>query len=124
MTETYVTIDGGCTAQKHAKKSALDEFLGETEEDNPDDRQDNIQEEIKRYTKERLASQNSDPLDWWELNEFRFHHIACIAKSILAVPATSTSKERLFSTAGLTVTRLRNSLKPENVNALVFLKKF
>ena len=43
--------------------------------------------------------------------------------SILCVPATSTASERLFSTAGLTVTNLGSCLKPENVDAFVFLNK-
>ena len=58
-----------------------------------------------------------------ELNEFRFTMLANVAKSILYIPATSTSSEQLFSTAGLTVAKLRNCLKPQNVDVLVFLNK-
>ena len=42
--------------------------------------------------------------------------LAKVARLILCIPAT-------FSTAGLTVTKLRSCLKPENVDALVFLNK-
>jgi len=58
-----------------------------------------------------------------EMNEFTFKTLAKVARSILCVPATSTASERLFSIAGLTVTNLRSCLKPENVDAFVFLNK-
>ena len=48
ITESYVSIDDDCPAQLRAKKSALDELLGETEEDDPDDGQGSVQEESKR----------------------------------------------------------------------------
>ena len=57
------------------------------------------------------------------MNELRFKHLSRLAKSVLCVPATSTVSERLFSTAGLTVTNLQSCLKPENVNVFVFLNK-
>ena len=46
--------------------------------------------------------------------------LAEIARRLLCVPASSTASERLFSTA---VSKIRNSLKPENVDALLFLNK-
>lgn len=62
-------------------------------------------------------------VEWWKTNAARFPDLAKVARAILCIPATSTPSERLFSTAGLTVTKLRNSLKPENVDALLFLNK-
>ena len=51
-----------------------------------------------------------------------FKTLAKVTRSVLCVPATSTASERLFSTAGLTVTNLR-SLKPDNVDAFVSQQK-
>ena len=39
------------------------------------------------------------------------------------MPATSPSAERVFSTAGLKITKLQSNLKPKNVDALIFLTK-
>ena len=57
------------------------------------------------------------------MNASRFPRLAEIARRLLCVPASSTASERLFSTAGSTVSKIRNSLKPENVDALLFLNK-
>ena len=102
------------------KKTAFDVLLGE-EETNGDST--NNEEQISQYFAEKPAPRDCYPLNWWKQNEFRFKYLAKIARSILCVPATSTASERLFSTAGLTVTKLRSCLKPENVDALLFLNK-
>ena len=122
---TRVGVKITSSPPKRHKKSALDELLGDR--GGEDEGESGIEDECKKYMyfTERLLPRNSDPLEWWKLNKFRFPHLAAVAKSVhvLAIPATSTSSERLFSTAGLTVTKLRNCLKPDNVNALVFLNK-
>jgi hypothetical protein len=66
-------------------------------------------------------SVHTNPLVWWKLNETRFPHLARLARKILCIPATSASSERVFSTAGLTITQARASLKPENASSLIFL---
>ena len=73
------------------------------------------------FFSETGAPRNSDPLAWWNNNSSRYPRISQLVKSLFAIPATSTSSERLFSVAGLTVTRLRSGLTRENVNALIFL---
>ena len=97
-------------------KTAFDILLGEEEESSDN----NCEAEVNQYFAEKVATTETDPLQWWKLNEFRFKTLAKVARSILCVPATSTLSERLFSTAGLTVTNLRSCLKPDNVDALVF----
>ena len=101
------------------QKTAFDILLGEQDEGE----NTSIEDELHRYFTEKVAPRNSNPLEWWKQNSFRFPVLTKVARLILCIPATSTSSERLFSTAGLTVTKLRSCLKPENVDALVFLNK-
>uniref|UniRef100_A0A096M601 BED-type domain-containing protein n=1 Tax=Poecilia formosa TaxID=48698 RepID=A0A096M601_POEFO len=62
----------------------------------------------------------ANPLQWWASNQGRFPRLANLSRKYLAVPATSTPSERIFS-AGNTITRKRASLHPAHVDALVFL---
>ena len=96
---TRVGVEITSSPPKCDKKSALDELLGDTEE-GENEGESGIGDECKRYFTERLLPRNSDPLEWWKLNQFRFPHVAAVATSVFAVQATSTSSERLFSTAG------------------------
>jgi len=49
--------------------------------------------------------------------------LAGLAEKYLAITATSTPAERIFSVAGLIVSQLRASLTPEHVDMLVLLNK-
>ena len=46
-----------------------------------------------------------------------------MAKKYLAIPATSTPSERVFSVAGIMVDKRHAALTPEMIDALVFLNK-
>lgn len=95
----------------------MDKLLG-------DEQQESVSEhEVDAYFAEKVVSRLTNPLEWWKNNESRFPLIAVIAKSFLCVPVTSTPSERVFSKAGLIVSKLRSNLKPKNVNALLFLNK-
>ena len=111
--------DGEARPSCKKTKTAFDILLGEEEEvtDN------SCEAELNQYFAEKVATRDTDPLQWWSMNEFRFKTLAQVARSILCVLATSTASERLFSTAGLAVTNLRSCLKPDNVDAFVFLNK-
>lgn len=50
---------------------------------------------------------SADPLEWWKVNESKFHSLACMARHCLTVPASSESVERLFSSVGLVKSDLR-----------------
>ncbi|CAF2054163.1 unnamed protein product [Rotaria magnacalcarata] len=49
--------------------------------------------------------------------------LAAVARRILAIPASNTSVERLFSSAKLTVSDRRTRLGIEKIDKLMFLKK-
>ena len=79
-----------------------------------------ISEELYMFVKEPTASPETNPLEWWKVNQYRFPLLKNVAKRLLSIPATSVPSERIFSTSGLIVSKLRASLNPENV---VFLNK-
>ena len=106
--------------QKKAKKlTALDKLLGPEKEEVCV----TSQAELEQYLLEKTVKRTTEPLTWWKNNEKRFPKLAKVARALLNIPATSTPSERIFSVAGLTVTKLRSSLKPENVDSLIFLNK-
>lgn len=111
--------------QKSATRTAMSILLGSDEEDGGQEAEQDrsAEDEVKAYFSEKPPSKDSNPLAWWKANCGRFPRMAKVARHMLAIPATSASSERLFSTAGLTVTKLRSSLKPENVRAILYLNK-
>ncbi|MGH0161485.1 UNVERIFIED_CONTAM: hypothetical protein FKN15_041041 [Acipenser sinensis] len=82
-----------------------------------------IQQEMTIYASETPLDISEEPLIWWENNQTRFPSLAALAKSMLSIPATSIPSERVFSKAGMLVNKLCSSLKPENVDAVIFLNK-
>ena len=64
-----------------------------------------------------------DSLQWWRAHQDQFPLLATLARQYLAIPATGVPSERIFSSAGLTVTKLRAGLDPSNVDKLLFLHK-
>ena len=80
-------------------------------------------EELGQFLAEKVVSRKTNPLDWWKNNTHRYPRVAKVAREVLAIPATLAPSKKIFSTAGLTVTKLRSCLKPSSVDALVFLNK-
>ena len=68
--------------------------------------------------------QDNDPLVWWKEHEKQFPNIAILAKALLAIPATSASSERVFSVAGLTVSKTRARLSSSIVASMVYMHGF
>jgi len=107
------------------KCTGLDILLGGdyTTNESEDSEADPILKEVESYIKEKPIDREESPLVWWKQNQYKFPMISVVAKQFLSIPVTSTPAERVFSTAGLTVTWLWSSLMPEHVNMLVFLNK-
>jgi hypothetical protein len=98
-----MTQDGPSTSQPRNKKSP-------------------IQQEVDRYLEitPRASSVDVDILKWWKSQAEDLPLLAAVAKKILAIPATSASSERLFSSGGNVVTTQRTKLDPQLVEKLVF----
>lgn len=78
--------------------------------------------ELQSYLLDKSDLEKS-PLEWWADRETKYPRLSVIAKRVLAVPATSVPSERIFSSAGLIVTKLRNRLSSEVVDQIIFLNK-
>lgn len=79
--------------------------------------------ELTKYLQEDALDASCDPLMWWRDNQRRYPLLANLAKKYMCICATSTSSERMFSTAGNIATPERSCLKPHKVNMLVFLAR-
>nr|XP_039272276.1 zinc finger BED domain-containing protein RICESLEEPER 1-like [Styela clava] len=82
-----------------------------------------VSEDISQYLKEKLDrnTEQLDPLLWWHARKTDSPSLHKMAIRYLAIPCTSAPAERAFSSAGLTVSRLRTRLSGTHVNELNFL---
>ncbi|CAF3410164.1 unnamed protein product [Rotaria socialis] len=94
------------------------------------DKEDNIQQqpldrtEFDRYLgDETRIDNNTNILTYWHLNKSIYPNLARLAKRILAIPATNTTIERLFSDSGNTITDRRTRLDTDKINNLLFIKR-
>ena len=84
---------------------------------------DTSSDEVEHFQKEHALDPDSNALEWWKKNAERLPTLSRLARQLLCIPATSVPSERIFSISGNIVTKKRASLKPENVDMLVFLNK-
>ncbi len=71
-----------------------------------------------------LADDDGDDiLHFWSQNGHLFPTIAVIARDVLAIPASNTSVERLFSKSKNMITDKRTRMGVEKIDRLLFLKK-
>jgi hypothetical protein len=80
-----------------------------------------MEQELSRYIAMPDEALSSDPLNFWATNQGCYPSFAKVARSLLAIPATSTPSERLFSKAGHIVNSKRSLLSAKMVNQLSFL---
>ena len=86
---------------KKKKPNVLDRLLGEDVD--MDGESNSVTEEVDLFLQEHPIKCKEDPLTWWQGNINRFPHLAILAHRYLAIPATSTPSERVFSVAGIVV---------------------
>jgi hypothetical protein len=101
----------------------------------------NPRQELNEYLAEAVRYSGVDIIKWWAVSTFishphsfyplltmvqrhknRFPTLARMAKDYLAIPASSTDSERVFSRAGLIGTNRRSRLHEANFEALQVLR--
>ena len=103
------------------KKMLLDCLMGDIVDLTQENIPSTSELELERFISERVTV--ADPLLWWKMHGGNFPKLAPLARKYLAIPATEVPSERVFSAAGLTITKLRASLDPHNVDMILFVHK-
>jgi hypothetical protein len=81
-----------------------------------------VKSEEQRYLEQSVAPMNTDPLEWWSANEINFPVLIVMTMQYLGVPATSASADSLFSLAGHALDDLRQSMKEEMLEILMWAR--
>jgi hypothetical protein len=79
--------------------------------------------EVEEYLKEDKISFTQCPFNWWLNKKDKYPILAKMARIHLAIPATSTPSERLFSDAGNLLTAKRSRMNSELFQRIMFLKR-
>ena len=88
-----------------------------------EEKQPQASNEVEEYLKEDKILFNQCPFNWWFNKKNKYPVLSKIARIFLAIPATSTSSERLFSDAGNLMTSKRSNMDSELFKRIMFLKK-
>ncbi len=67
---------------------------------------------------------SAEVLAWWKANSRKYPNLSKMVKDFLAVPATSASSERLFSSGKHLISDTRCSLGPTTIEACQTLKSW
>jgi hypothetical protein len=81
-----------------------------------------------KYTRycEEDVEWTDDPIAWWlqPVQQAKYPNLSKMAINVLSIPAMSADVERLFSSAGLTLSDCRNCMGTELLEALERLKSW
>jgi hypothetical protein len=77
--------------------------------------------ELARYWTEPDVGE-TPTLQWWHKRRGVMPHLADLAFKVLPIPASSTSRERIFSASGLTATDRRGRLTSANLASTHFVR--
>ena len=83
--------------------------------------------ELDMYLGEPVAvnvKKPTDLLEYWRGKKLVYPTMAKVAKAVFGIPASSATSERSFSDAGFTINLRRTTLKPMNVDKLIFMRSY
>jgi len=79
--------------------------------------------EVEEYLREDKIPFSQCPFNWWLNKKNKYPILAKMARIHLAIPATSTPSERLFSDAGNLLSAKRSRMNSELFQRIMFLKR-
>ena len=79
-------------------------------------------DEIEVY-KDRTVLNCDDVVKWWSKQE-DLPKLAELSRFIFSIAATEATSERLFSTSGRILEERRQNLDPQNVDSILFHRKY
>lgn len=79
--------------------------------------------EISRYEDMESAGINEDALEWWKKKKNELPLLSEMARNYFAIQVTSSASERVFSTGGRIVNKLRSGLSYETTTKLVYIEQ-
>lgn len=79
--------------------------------------------ELELYLNEPVSNltRNNEILIYWKINAERFPVLSQMALDYMAIPASSSPVESIFSTAGHLMNKKRSRLRPETLECLLVL---
>jgi len=83
----------------------------------------NGETELNAYMRVQQVAKDTDPLMWWKQHQQEFPRLARMTRQYLAVPASSSSPERLFSSVGLVKSDLRGSFLDNTLIDVIWTKQ-
>lgn len=84
-------------------------------------RQNLKQDELALYLSNPIATLNGDVFNLWEEMKTVYPNLYKLARKYLLIPATSVPAERLFSKAGITMSKTRNRLLGKRMEKILFM---
>ena len=120
LIEENTSVDDQNDVQPPSKKPK-EELISCLDGDFAEIEGEGISAEMERYITEPVQIRN--PLMWWKHYEQRFPNLSKLARKILCVMGTSVPSERVFSVAGLAVTKTRARLSADVLDETIFLNK-
>lgn len=82
-------------------------------------------DEVERYARSKLVfAKDESVLAWWQKWSLNYPQLSLLARSLLSIPASSATSERIFSASGRILEERRQNLNENIVNDLLFLRNF
>ena len=120
---SYSSLSASALHPVCSRKSLLFEIF---DKENPQREKTKIDEEIEKYLASTSAiesEEEDDVLSYWREHYTLFPTISAIARDVLAIPASNTCVERLFSACKNTLTNKRTRMAGEKLNKIMFLQR-